>query len=202
VESGALYPSKIPRTPLNFRACRKINPTHVQAPAYSPRMRIDAPPISAHKLQRLHCWILLWLKWFAAFLAGAEAFAPFTSAATKEAHRWLDRIERGVISVVILRAYPRIRLLRRLRYSSHRRNETQIFRAVIGAALRRSLRVRDLRQRIEVLSQNVDALVARLVRRLPHGLTRRRPILARPEMHTPACAVAPATCIIPADDSS
>jgi phosphate uptake regulator len=47
--------------------------------------------------------------------------------------------------------------------------------------LRRSLRSKDLRQRIERLRQDINALVTRLLDRLPRGLTRRRPIKARRE---------------------
>ena len=51
--------------------------------------------------------------------------------------------------------------------------------------MRRSLRSRSLEQRIAALSQNLEALVTRLVRRLPRGLTRRRPICAHPELQAP-----------------
>lgn len=144
---------------------------------------------------------MLWLKWFGAFLAGAEAFAPFTKAATRQAHLWLDQIERGVFAVIILRAAPRLRLVRPARHSPVRRNETQILRAIIGSVLRRRLRNRDLRARIEALSQDIDALVARLVRRLQRGLTRRRPIVSRPEKRTRMCERAQLKRVV-ADDSS
>lgn len=47
--------------------------------------------------------------------------------------------------------------------------------------MRRALRSKDIRQRIAALTQNLDGLVARLLKRLPRGLTRRRPIIARRE---------------------
>ena len=54
------------------------------------------------------------------------------------------------------------------------------------STLRRALRPKDLRQRIEALTQSIDALVARLLKRLPRGLTRRRPIKARREANVVA----------------
>jgi hypothetical protein len=48
--------------------------------------------------------------------------------------------------------------------------------------MRRSLRPKDLSARIVALSQNVETLVARLLKRLPRGLTRRRSYRTRPEM--------------------
>ena len=47
----------------------------------APRMRFAAPPLSDLRLRRLHRWALLWLKWIAAFLDAAEAFAAAYSAA-------------------------------------------------------------------------------------------------------------------------
>ena len=60
---------------------------------------------------------------------------------------------------------------------------TRIIRAVIGATLRRMLRPRGLRRRCEVLRRlDLNRVVARLLKRLPRGLTRRRPILTRREL--------------------
>jgi hypothetical protein len=53
---------------------------------------------------------------------------------------------------------------------------------VIGSAIRRSLRARNLRDRIQRLTQDIDTLVVRLLKRLPRGLTRRRSIIARLEL--------------------
>jgi hypothetical protein len=69
----------------------------------------------------------------------------------------------------------------RQRISQHRRNDTALRRAIIGSALRRALRAKDLRQRIEALTQSIGTLVARLLKRLPRGLACRRPIIAAPE---------------------
>jgi hypothetical protein len=144
-------------------------------------MRFNAPPISEHRLHRYHRWMLLWLSWFAAFLEQARAFAPFPAQAIAIAHRWLDPIERLLINIVTLRAAPHVRGNIPARHSPRRRNDTQMLRAIIGSAMRRALRSKDLNQRIAALSLDVDVLVARLLKRLPCGLTRRRPHHARPE---------------------
>jgi len=48
--------------------------------------------------------------------------------------------------------------------------------------LRRALRPKHLRQRIETLRRaDLSALVAHILKRLPRGLTRRRPIRTAPE---------------------
>jgi hypothetical protein len=145
------------------------------------RMHLKRPIISEHRLQRLHRWAMLWLRWFAAFLQGAEAFAPLSTQARRIAHQWLDRIEQLIVSLILIRAASRVRFIRAPRHSAQVRKETALPRAVLGSALRKSLRAKDLGARIEALSQNINTLVARLFKRLPRGLTRRRPIRVRPE---------------------
>jgi len=139
---------------------------------------------------------MLWLKWFVVFLDAAGAFAPLSKQARIIGHNWLDRIERIVMAIVMLRAVRHVRRINpRKGVAAHRRNDNALARAVVGSALRRSLRSKDLRERIKRLTQNIDALVTRLLRRLPRGLTRRRPIKTRRELHTPrlrdACAPFP-----------
>jgi hypothetical protein len=164
-------------------------------------MRFNAPPISAHRIHRYHRWMLLWLTWFAAFLKQARAFAPFSAQATAIAHRWLDRIERLLVNIVLLRAAPHVRLNNTPKHSPRRKTETQMLRAIIGSAMRRALRSKDMNQRIAALSQNVDVLVARLLKRLPRGLTRRRPHHARPEPRCIALVVAYAEAALSPDTS-
>jgi hypothetical protein len=164
-------------------------------------MRFNAPPISEHRIHRRHRWMLLWLAWFAAFLKQARAFAPFSAQAEAIAHQCLNRIERLVVSIIMLRAAPRVRFITSLRHSSHRRVETHMRRAIIGSALRRALRSKDLNQRIAALSQEVGALVARLLKRLPRGLTRRRPHHARPEPRGIAQTIAHGEVALTADTS-
>ena len=145
-------------------------------------MRFVAEPISDLRLQRFHRWAMLWLKWFAAFLDAAGAFAPISKQAESIGHHWLDRIERIILAIVMLRAVRRVRRIKSHRpFAVHRLKQRALPRAVIGSALRRALRPRDLRQRIAALTQSIDGLVARLLKRLPRGLTRRRPLLARPD---------------------
>lgn len=146
------------------------------------RMRLNAPPISELRLQRYHRWMLLWLTWVATFLAEVCAFAPLSRQATQIAHQWLDRAERLLVSIVLIRAAARVRTIPTLKHALHRRRETHLTRAIIGSAMRRMLRPKRLDQRIAALSQNLQSLVARLLKRLPRGLTRRRPVRTRHEM--------------------
>ena len=155
-------------------------------------MRFVAEPFTQHRLQRFHRWAMLWLAWFAAFLDTASGFAPLSPQAPRMAHAWLDRIERVIVSIVMLRAAPRVRSIRVRRHGAEpNRSDVSLRRAVIGSAMRRALRPKNLRRRIAALTQNLDALIARLLKRLPRGLTRRRPILARPETHTTLARIAP-----------
>jgi hypothetical protein len=145
-------------------------------------MRFVAEPISNLRLQRFHRWAMLWLKWFVSLLDASGALAPISAQAERIGHRWLDRIERIVFAIVMLRAAPRIRGMRDRRpFAMHRLKQAALSRAVIGAKQRRAFRPKSLRARIEALTESIDLMVARLLRRLPRGLTRRRPILARPE---------------------
>lgn len=147
-------------------------------------MRFVAEPISDLRLQRFHRWALLWLTWFANFLDAASAFSPLTTQAQTIGHRWLDRIERVLVAIVMLRTVRHVRCIKSHRpFAMHRLKQSGLSRAVIGSAMRRALHPKDLRQRIEALKQDADVLIARLLERLPRGLTRRRPIRALPEAH-------------------
>ena len=149
-------------------------------------MRFVAEPISDLRLTRFHRWAMLWLKWFAAFLEAAGGFAPLSRQAQTIGHSWLDRIERVVMAIVMLRAVRHVRRVQpRKGVAAHRRKEAALARAIVGSALRRSLRSKDLRERISRLTQGIERLVTSLLRRLPRGLTRRRPIKARRE----ACVI-------------
>jgi hypothetical protein len=150
-------------------------------------MHFIAQPISHQRLQRFHRWAMLWLKWFAAFLDAAAGAAPLSQQAQAIGHRWLDGVERLIVDIVILRAARRVRPCNKpCEFSEHRQKQTGFRRAVIGSAMRRALRPKDLRRRIEALSQSIEALVERVLRRLPCGLTRRRPIAPRREQRAPA----------------
>src|SRR5690349_20057862 len=111
-------------------------------------MRFVAEPISDLRLQRFHRWAMLWLKWFVAFLDAAGALAPLSKQARTIGHTWLNRIERIVLAIVVLRAIARVRgLAPRKGVAEHRRKERALARAVIGSRLRRSLRSEDLHER-------------------------------------------------------
>ena len=147
-------------------------------------MRFVPEPVSDLRLTRFHRWAMLWLKWFVAFLDTASAFAPLSKQAQTVGHRWLKSTERIIVAIVMVRAAPRVRRLDpRKGVAEHRRNDAALRRAIVGSAMRRALRPKNLRQRIGALTQSIDALVAQLLRRLPRGLTRRRPIKAQPEVH-------------------
>ena len=129
-------------------------------------MRFVAEPFSDLRLTRFHRWAMLWLKWFAAFLDAAGAFAPISGQVENIGHRWLDRIERIVFAVAMLRAAPKVRRLNQLRIMpTHRRRDTSLRRAVMGSRLRRLLRPRLLHRRIEALRKaTIDELVARVLK--------------------------------------
>lgn len=140
--------------------------------------------------------MLLWLEWFAAFLREVRVFAPFSAQAEAVAHQWLDRIEQVLVRIVLFRAAPHLRTFT-VKHSPRRRIETHFWRAIMGSAMRRALRAKDLTRRITALSQDVDVLVARFLKRLPRGLTRRRPHYARREprlVHRRICDAVSAPC--------
>src|SRR6185503_14692828 len=104
-------------------------------------MRFVAEPISDLRLQRFHRWAMLWLKWFAAFLDAAGAFAPMSKQVEQIGHAWLDRVERVILAIVMLRAAPRVRgIAGRRPFAEHCLKQRGLSRAVVGAAMRRLLR--------------------------------------------------------------
>ena len=98
----------------------------------------------------------------------------------------------------MLRAARHVRRVQSPRGASdHRRNDTALRRAIIGSTIRRALRPKHLRRRIAALTQSIEALVAQLLRRLPRGLTRRRPIVTAPAPYAgglPDALPAPVLC--------
>ncbi|HVV31901.1 MAG TPA: hypothetical protein VHC73_01635 [Vitreimonas sp.] len=146
-------------------------------------MRFKRPSISNLRLQRLHRWALLWLTWFVAQIDKAVAHAVLTQDLRAAAHRWLDTIDRVIVGIVVIQAAQRIRRRpQRMRRFSEYINARPTMRTILGARLRRDLRPKDLHARIVALRQDIDVLVAKLLRRLPCGLTRRA-IVTRPEAH-------------------
>ena len=149
-------------------------------------MRFNPEPFTQHRLSRFHRWAMLLLKWISAFLDEAMLFAPLSKQAQDIAHQWLDRIERGIVAIIMLRAAPHVRRHPPLKHAEHPRSGAAFIRAVMGSAMRRPLRSKDLHRRIEALRQDIGVLVVRLLRRLPRGLTRRRPIKTQHEMRADA----------------
>jgi hypothetical protein len=141
------------------------------------------PIFANRRLQRFHRWALLWLTWLAAVLDNAAAYAPLSQQVKTLTHAYLDQIARVIVSIVMIRASYQVRQLPPKHWSEHVHacKVTSLRRAVMGVKLWRELRHRDVRQRIAALRQDIDALTARVARRLPRGLTRRRPIHTRPE---------------------
>ena len=98
---------------------------------------------------------MLWLAWFAAFLEEAGALAPLSRQAETIAHQWLDRVERLILSIVLLRAARQVRYLRQPHFSALPRKDVALRRAIVGAALGRLLRHKLLSRRIAALSQDL-----------------------------------------------
>jgi len=146
---------------------------------------IRSTPITKHRLARLIAWALAMLAWI-----GAMLFAD-TSARPNRRHirrRYsqlsLQPMARMVARLIFLRAtqlIPMPALRRRsIRVSAapgfrKRVQPRQLVRSAIGAAVRKSLRHRDLRTRLAILLNalaNIDALAAKLTRRLRRRFTR------------------------------
>ena len=143
-------------------------------------MKFTRPPVSHQRLQRYHRWALLWLQWFAAFLEAAAAYNPLSRQAEALAHAWLDKFERLITNIIMLKAAERVRFRPPGRgRAQHPLKERALRRAVMGVKLRRALRRHDVRERAAALRQDIAPLIAALVRRLPRGLTRRRPVPTR-----------------------
>jgi hypothetical protein len=149
-------------------------------------MRFNASTQSTQRFTRLHRWAMLWLRWLRALIDGIEAVMPLSAQALSFAHKRLDRIERVVVSLALLRATPRVRRSAGQRGFHAPRRDAGFMRALLGVRVRRALRSKDLRTRIAALAQGAGALAARLLKRLPCGLTRLRPIMPRVETRAQA----------------
>lgn len=163
-------------------------------------MHFKPPAISARRLERTLCAALAWLADLAEL---AEAFAGLASMpreAQRLAHGVVDYFERIICAVAILRAAAHVRFLPRHRRAPLARRGGLV-RAILGSALRRRLRHRSLRTRIQALRLGAVGLAERIAKRLPRGLTRRRPILPKPSSASPALGNMPATATEIADSS-
>ncbi len=149
-------------------------------------MRSAPAPISQHKLARLNAWMRLWLIWF------AGVFAEMWGRGEGAHARAFDEPARYVAHLVILHVFARLKLKPRCAHR-HGRLKYASLRAVAGSALRRTMRGRDGAARlfaIFAVLRDIDAHVARLLRRLRNGLTRMRVILPRAETAPAPCAPA------------
>lgn len=133
------------------------------------------PLISNHRLMRLTAWAKLWLAWF----AGAFVACLWRT----DARRQLDRAAGLVARLIFLHAALRMssppqRPAHRLRCA-----QSGAMRAVIGSALRRATRAADHWSRLAAILEvlrNAEVHILRHIRRLRLGLTRRRPLTAKP----------------------
>ncbi|MES1158934.1 MAG: hypothetical protein ABUL42_03470 [Terricaulis silvestris] len=90
---------------------------------------------------------------------------------------WLDRFADLAVKLALIHAARRCRM-RDFRHGGppRRRTRSGEMRAMIGSALRKSLRHADLRQRLNAivaLLRDPEAAIAALARRLQRGFTRR-----------------------------
>jgi hypothetical protein len=145
-------------------------------------MHIVKRPLSKHHRARLIAWTLAMLTWMTSVLF---AGAPFTDRheRRRRAHMSLDRLERMVIMLIVSRARDFICERPRRKFTTVRRGHTLLrpgmLRALVGSSLRKTLRRKDVRERMTVLLyaiRNIDLYAAPLAKRLRRGLTKRWPI--------------------------
>jgi hypothetical protein len=150
-------------------------------------MRTEPKPfITAHRLARLNAWARLWLMWI------AGVWAAWWSGGGRADARALDSLARRAGQMIMINAAARYRGAPRSRHR-HGRLKPVRLRTILGARLRRALRARDLPARLfAILSvmRDLDRAVARLLSRLPRGLTRLRVILPA-RTHAPRLIAAP-----------
>jgi hypothetical protein len=161
--------------------------------------------ISSHRLVRLIAWARLALAWAAMMLFSEDAPRPTRRRIRRYGLLSLDRLERLVRNLVLIRAAQLARRpARRCTFAfapagfRRRRRTRQLLRAVAGSRLRRALRDRDPAKRMARLVQalaDIETLARRIVRRLPKGLTRVRALVAvRPPHERIRSLAAPARC--------
>jgi hypothetical protein len=154
------------------------------------------PFITAHRLARLNAWARLWLMW----VVGVWA-AWWTRGGRADA-RALDPLARRVGTMIMINAAARFRPPQRSRHR-HGRLQPVRLRTILGARLRRAMRGKDVPHRlvaILTLMRDLDRAVARLLKRLPRGLTRLRVLLPAPTQ-APLIAAAPSIAPACADTS-
>lgn len=138
-------------------------------------MRVQTVPITPQRFARLLLGAWLWLLKYALFLCVAQTAEP-----------WRRKAQRGVRDLILLRAATLMAKRRpRARYRPTpppdfaRAPSPNILRAVCGAYVRKRLRARSPGAAVAAIMaalQDIEALARRIVRRLPRGLTRIRPL--------------------------
>jgi hypothetical protein len=109
----------------------------------------------------------------------AGPMAPLAREVERIGHLMLNNVERFVLSLAMVRAAPFVRQAQPRKGVVEHSRKRGFQRALMGARLRRLLRRKDLRARIDALCQDLETLATLLLKRLPCGLTRRHPILAQ-----------------------
>lgn len=140
-------------------------------------------PSPEHRLKRKALWATLWL-------AKLIRFMPDLLRLPRRARafvgRRLDVLADFVINLVVIRAAHQFRPVQRQRnrfavWRAAQRHDVRArhvrsLRAAIGGNLRRALKARGLKARAEAILralQNLDRLLARFLRRMKKGLSRR-----------------------------
>jgi hypothetical protein len=128
--------------------------------------------ISQHSLARLKTWAGLWLQWFASVV--------FTWIDERTARGLLKSHGRVIGYLVFMHACAHVLPKARRRFAPHhlrrRAAPTGVLRAWMGPELRRALRGRCVAAHFFALltaMRDFESLVARMVKRLKRGLTRR-----------------------------
>lgn len=148
-------------------------------------MNLTPPPAKSHRIARITIWARAMLAWLALFILSPEAGGVRRHIRQRYRFISLDKIERLICALVLIRsveiARPRRRAHRQVRNAappSFRRRVRRggLLRATFGSRLRASLRHRDPRERIARLvaaAADIDGYARRyLVPRAVRGLAR------------------------------
>lgn len=143
-----------------------------------------APTISAHRLARLTAWAKLWLVWFAAKFVYHFCLGTPPRSWRRSARQQLDLVAAMVAKLIFLHAARRMPPPMQRGVHRHGRfKRSGNVRACIGSSLRHAMRGADLFSRllaILAVMRDAEFHIAKLVRRLRLGLTRRRVLLPAP----------------------
>lgn len=143
-------------------------------------MKFTPRPISKHHRARLIAWTLAMLAWMMQVLFAAASLTPRHQRQRGPAMS-LDRLTRMVKLLIISRAidFTRRRYRappRKPRFRGLAVAPRAVVRALIGVAVQKLLKRKDVGDRIAVLLhaiRHIDVYAARVARRLKRGLTRR-----------------------------